>query len=373
MKILAVNHIYYLPVSGINRVVKRVGEELVKRGHEYTVLTLHSGSSIEEASEHGIHVIKLPCKFFKSKWYAHLSALRFLLANVADFDVVNSHNYYSFWSVFAAWSCKKRGVPFVFTPHYHGRRGTKKGWYPLLYDLFSPFGRLSFSWARATICVSQYERALITRAIDASYGRSLVIQNGVDTVSATGAPHRIHNPASILCVTNLFESKGVQYLIEAMRILHEERQEDVTLNIVGDGPFKPRLEALVKKYSLTNKVLFRSHLSRTELDQQYKEADVFALLSYSEAYGIVVAEALAAGIPCIVAKAAALEEFTNERGCFGIEYPPDIPRLTSLISKLLHNNVPVGPLNAQKIRTWDKVAEEYEHIYYQVAATGPQP
>ena len=132
MKILAVNHLSYLPVSGINRVVKRVGEELIRRGHEYTVLTLHSGSLIEEASVDGIRVIKLPCKRFKTKWYTHLSAFRFLFTNVAAFDVVNAHNYYSFWSIFAAWSCKRRGVPFVFTPHYHGIRGTKKGLYPLL-------------------------------------------------------------------------------------------------------------------------------------------------------------------------------------------------------------------------------------------------
>jgi glycosyltransferase involved in cell wall biosynthesis len=112
MKILAVNHIYYLPVSGINRVVKRIGEELIKRGHEYTVLTLHLGNAIEEVYDRGIRVIKLPCsKYNKLGGYEGFSALRFLLGNVGEYDVVNSHNYYSFWSVFAAWSCKRGEVP----------------------------------------------------------------------------------------------------------------------------------------------------------------------------------------------------------------------------------------------------------------------
>src|SRR5665647_624050 len=183
MKILAVNHIYYLPVSGINRVVKRIGEELVKGGHEYTVLTLHLGTAIEEVYDRGIRVIKLPCsKYNKALGYEGLSTLRFLLDNVGEFDIVNSHNYYSPWSIFAAWSCKRREVPFVFTPHYHGRRGTKKGLYPLLYDMFSPFGQLSFQLARAIICVSQYEKTLVTTAIDACNEKCVVIPLGVDAV-----------------------------------------------------------------------------------------------------------------------------------------------------------------------------------------------
>ena len=366
MKILAVDHIYYLPVSGINRVVKRIGEELIKRGHEYTVLTLHFGNSIEEVHDRGIQVIKLPyCKY--NKWgYEGLNALRFLLGSVTEYDLVNSHNYYSFWSVFAAWSCRRRGVPFVFTPHYHGRRGTKKGLYPLFYDMFSPVGRLSFRWAQTIICESQYERTLITRATDACDVRCVVAPCGVDAVAATGKPHRSEIPASILCVGNLFESKGVQHLVAAVHTLRKEYHRAVTLSIVGDGPYKAPLERMIQQYGLTDVTQFHSDLSREELNQQYATADIFALLSYSEAYGIVVAEALAMGVPCIVAKAAALKEFTAEHGCFGVEYPPDIERLAELIIGLLDSDVKVGPLSG-KIRRWNEAAEDYERIYASAA------
>jgi glycosyltransferase involved in cell wall biosynthesis len=367
MKILAVNHIYYLPVSGINRVVKRIGEELVKMGHEYTVLTLHLDNSIEEVHERGIRVIKLPyCKYNKLG-YEGLNALRFLLGNVREYDVVNSHNYYSFWSVFAAWSCKRGGVPFVFTPHYQGRRGTKKGVYPLLYDMFSPLGRLAFRWARTIICDSQYEKTLITRTIDACSAQCVVAPCGVDAVEATGKPHRSRTPASILYVGNLFESKGVQYLLAAVHTLRTEYRKAVTLSIVGDGPYRAPLEWMIRQYGLTEAVRFYSNLSREELNQQYRIADIFALLSYSEAYGIVVAEALAMGVPCIVAKAAALEEFTSERGCFGVDYPPDIKQLAALIVEVLDSNVSVGPLS-EKIRPWDQAVKDYERVYANVAA-----
>lgn len=367
MKILAVNHIYYLPISGINRVVKRIGEELIKRGHEYTVLTLHLGNEIEEVDDRGIHVIKLPCsKYNKAGGHEGLSALRFLLSNVEEYDVVNGHNYYSFWSIFAAWSCKKREVPFVFTPYYHGKRGTKKGLYPLLYDMFSPLGQLSFRWARAIVCISQYEKTLVTRATNACNERCVVVPPGVDVVSTTEKPHGTGTPASILYVGNLFESKGVQHLVAAVHTLRTEYHKAVTLSIVGDGPYRAPLEQMIGQCGLTDVVRFYSNLSREELNQQYATADIFALISYSEAYGIVVAEALTMGIPCIVAKAASLEEFTSERGCFGVDYPPDTRKLAALIVDVLDSNVRVGPLS-EKIRTWDQAVKDYERVYTHVA------
>jgi glycosyltransferase involved in cell wall biosynthesis len=174
-------------------------------------------------------------------------------------------------------------------------------------------------------------------------------------------------PASILYVGNLFESKGVQHLLAAVRTLRTEYRKEVTLSIVGDGPYKASLEEMIRQYGLVDVVRFYSNLSREELNQLYRTADIFALLSHSEAYGIVVAEALALGIPCIVAKAAALEEFTGERGCFGVDYPPDTRQLAALIVKVLDSNVRVGPLS-EKIRTWEEAVKDYEHIYAHVAA-----
>ncbi len=366
MKILVVNAICYFPVSGINRVVTRIGEELVKRGHEYTVLTLHLHDSTEEVFHNGVRVIKLPyCKY--NKWGAQEgpNALRFLLDNVKEYDVVNSHNYYSFWSVFAALSCKKRGVPFVLTPHYHGRRGTKKGLYPLLYDVFSPLGRLSFRWAKTIICDSRYEEGLIAKVIQARKARFVVVPCGVDAIVTTDKPRRTRARPSILYVGNLFESKGVQHLVDAVHLVRTHYREAVDLNIVGDGPYKSVLQDKILRYGLTDAVRFYHNLSQEELYQQYRDADIFALLSYSEAYGIVVAEALAMGIPCIVANAAALTEFTSESGCFGIDYPPNTKQVAELVLKLLERRVVVGPLS-EKIRTWDKAAVDYEHIYTDV-------
>ena len=94
----------------------------------------------------------------------------------------------------------------------------------------------------------------------------------------------------------------------------------------------------------------------------YKKSDIFLLLSQSENYGIVVPEALTMGTPVIVTKRTALNEFLNEPGCFGVDYPPDPKEVANLILKIYKSDIKVGPFT-KKIRTWNEVALDYEQLY----------
>ena len=141
--------------------------------------------------------------------------------------------------------------------------------------------------------------------------------------------------------------------------------EEVVLTIIGDGPEKKRLQRLAEKLGTTDKIEWRSFLRRKEFINMIKKADVFLLLSESEAYGIIVAEALALGTPVIVTKRTALKEFLNEPGCFGVDYPPNPEEVAELILKIVDSDVKVGPFS-KKIRTWDEVVEDYERVYLQL-------
>jgi glycosyltransferase involved in cell wall biosynthesis len=119
---------------------------------------------------------------------------------------------------------------------------------------------------------------------------------------------------TILYVGRLEEYKGVQYIIQSLPELPEFQ-----LRIVGKGPYEEELRSLAKNLGVEKRVEWLKDLSRKELLECYAKADVFLMLSSHEAYGITVAEALAAGTPCIVAKGSALEEFVDGRNCIGIE------------------------------------------------------
>ena len=141
----------------------------------------------------------------------------------------------------------------------------------------------------------------------------------------------------------------------------------MNLTIVGDGPEKKKIEKLIKNLNLFKYITWKKKLPQSELIKLYKESDIFILLSESEAYGIVVAESLACGTPVIVTRRTALEEFIKEPGCFGVNYPPDPKEVANLILKIVKSDVKVGPFS-KKIRTWDKVVEDYEKTYSNVLA-----
>ena len=82
------------------------------------------------------------------------------------------------------------------------------------------------------------------------------------------------------------------------------------------------------------------------------------LLSKYEAFGIVVAEALAARVPCIVANTSALTEWIDNKNCFGIDYPISSERLAQLI-----NNVIGREVSGIKLWDWDDVVAETLRIY----------
>ena len=365
MKILAVCSNFHVPVGGIKQVVKRVGEELVKRHHEYTVLTINAGNSKNEDWDNGIHIIRLPYSRFNVIGDREsLNIISYLQRNLGRFDIVNIYSYYSVWSLITSFVCKRKSFPCVFTPDYHVR-GTKKGIYPLVYDLYSLVGRLSFKWVDKIVCVSEYEKNLLKSKVSVPDSKIAVIPNGVDQVISHNKKTSRDAVVSILYVGVLFEAKGVQYTIKALSVLKKRYNRECRFDIVGDGPYRTTLENLVRDLDLEDSVNFCGIMTGENLLRKFEEASVFVLLSRSETYGIVVAEALAMGTPCIVANIDALQEFTKEPGCFSVGYPPDANEVANLIIKIYDNEIKVGPFS-KKIRTWDKVAVHYEKLYEQI-------
>lgn len=88
------------------------------------------------------------------------------------------------------------------------------------------------------------------------------------------------------------------------------------------------------------------------------------MLSSHEAYGITVAEALAAGTPCVVAKGSALEEFIDGIQCFGVDQPDKRENLIKLINQVkdLKFNRKLNIKNLA-IYDWDQVTKKIEKIY----------
>lgn len=109
--------------------------------------------------------------------------------------------------------------------------------------------------------------------------------------------YRNHKPFTFLSVNRLVPVKNVALQINSIAEL-SKKYPDLRLNILGDGPERDNLEKMVQNLRLDNNIKFFGQIDN--LDNFYKEADVFILTSYSEGWGLVIIEAASYGLPIIM-------------------------------------------------------------------------
>lgn len=119
------------------------------------------------------------------------------------------------------------------------------------------------------------------------------------------------NSFTILFVGRLAEVKGVEYLLDAVRKLKQEKQE-FKLLIVGDGPLKQSFESYVEQHQLSEFVELVGWVPSDQLNDYYSVADVFVGPSLSEPQGLVFCEALATGTPVIATNVGGLPDIVQE-------------------------------------------------------------
>lgn len=346
---------YHPQIGGVETHVRELSERLVKKGFEIDVLTTdYTGKLPREDIINEVRVRRFKSMAPGEAYYFSRGLQRYLKENSDRFDIVHAHSYHAFPSLYAAQAKGRNRL--VFTPHYHGTGHTLLR--ALLLRPYKFMGKRIFEKADRIICVSQVERELILSHFDVAERKIVVIPNGVNMKEFVGLERRSKIHKIILSVGRLEKYKGMQYLIESLPKL----DGDITLEIVGKGPYKETLIRLVRKLDVEERVRFYQDLPRKELLQKYADADLFVLLSEREAFGISVAEALASKTPCILANTSALSEWVDGESCFGIDVPVEVDTLISRIKQVIGKSV-------HRSRLWDceEVAEKTAELYDEIS------
>jgi len=95
----------------------------------------------------------------------------------------------------------------------------------------------------------------------------------------------------LLFVGSIVETKGINYLIEAMPLVID-KLPNTKLLVIGDGILKPKMIELSRQLNIANNVMFIGSIPHIDLPVYFATADLFVLPSLSEGFGLVIAEAL---------------------------------------------------------------------------------
>jgi len=189
--------------------------------------------------------------------------------------------------------------------------------------------------SRRVICISERVREQVLEGAGNSC-RTSVVYNGVDPELFPPGTESTDERPIILSVGNLIPIKGHDLLIRAVASLAAEFPT-LTLEIIGDGPERGRLQALAQQLHVDDRVRFLGRRSRQQVASAMQQCTLFALPSRYEGLGCVYLEAMASGKPVIGCRGQGIEEVV-EHGTNGwLVGPDDVKELRDALSTLLSN------------------------------------
>lgn len=224
------------------------------------------------------------------------------------------------------------------------------------------------------VAVSEAVSARIARDLPVPAERIRVVRNGIDPGPLLDLDVRTpwdtgrRRQARLLTLARLDVQKDLISLIDAMAIL-----PDVDLDIAGEGPERPALEARVRELGLEDRVTFLGF--RDDAPALLADADVFVLPSRMEGLPLAVLEALAAARPVVATAVGGTPEVVRD-GTTGLLVPPgQRVALADAVRRLLddralaHRMGLAGRELVEREHTAAVVARAVAGIYQEVVGT----
>ncbi|MEM2679616.1 MAG: glycosyltransferase family 4 protein [Candidatus Hadarchaeales archaeon] len=343
-----------------------VAREIAK-SEEVTVFTTREIGDQKESEFLGIRVIRLGKERRYSQKGSIVERLSFIVDGIkteGELDIVDG---YCFIAYPVAWLISRRlKIPAVATYHdvWLGRWVKNVGVIGIAGELLESF-MLSRKWNRF-IAVSQFTKRMLVKH-GVCEEKIEVIPNGVDVEKIRKLEAKKEINPTICCISRLVEYKHVDDILRAVAEVKKELP-DVKCKIVGTGPEEEKLRKLAAALKIEKNVDFLGFLkSHEKVMEVLKSSHVFCLASTVEGFGIVLLEAMAAGVPFVATKIEPLLEASGGQG--GLFFGPgDIKDMAGKILAVLTDDnlrkklVEEGEKWVENFR-WEKIGRRVLEVY----------
>ncbi len=302
-------------------------------------------------------------------------------ADSARFDVVHAHD----WVVGQAAGAvaDATGLPLVVTIHAT-EAGRHQGWLPSAASRAIHRAEAELAGrAHRVIACSQASADDVRRLFGVHRSRLVVIPGGVDPAawSAASPDAASHGPPRdplIVFAGRLEYEKGAQTLLAALPAIHRG-YPGARVAIAGAGGYERDLRALAESAGPAGSVTFTGRLDAPELAALLRSADVVAVPSIYEPFGMVALEAIACGAPLVVSDTGGLRDLVQD-GVSGLRVPPADPDALATAVRMLLADPRRTQVMARSAASrlarhaWPVIAERVGGVYRAaMSSTPPTP
>jgi glycosyltransferase involved in cell wall biosynthesis len=278
----------------------------IKKGRDVRVLSsqlkTHSPISTldnKSLSQDPIYLQRLHHLKFPFISYPWLQSLPYYLKHHQP-DILHSYGFWYQPADITARFAVKHKLPFIFHPIFYENSVRRK---PIWQIYKKTIGQKTFAAASVVVVISPQEQRLITKN-NFPVKKFALIPPGIDMDKFSKPTHNFYQSQNIkgkiiLSVGRLAHSKGLDDVIDILPSLIKNHP-DLHYAIIGeDFGYQKNLQDKVTHLGLTNHVHFLGKINPQQLISAYQHADILAHPSHYEAFGIVLAESLAAGTPVV--------------------------------------------------------------------------
>ena len=361
---------------------------LAQRGHDVTVMTtdIDGDGRLTVPTDRPVAMDGFKARYFPigspRGWCYSRELGAALDAEVASFDAVHIHSMFLYPTTAASRSCARHGVPYLLRPagsldpvclEHRYEPGLRSMMSRLKKAAYFRLGGLQeVNRAHALHFTSRSERE---RSADPRFrAAGITIPLGVRPEESLPGHwdallRRAEGRKILLYLSRLDPKKGLDVLIPALSKL-AARRSDFLLAVAGDGApgERGRLEATVAAAGLEDRVVLLGRVDDRAKWSLFEAADVFILPSHHENFGLAAAEALAAGVPCILSRGVAIAADAAVAGA-AVDIPLTREALAGAIERLLDDDAlrarmgAAGRAMAARQYSWPEVARRLEEMY----------
>lgn len=375
----------FLPfIGGVPISIDRLRRGLEQFAHRVRIIA----PSYADQDDHDLDVIRIPSLFSMGR------EDEFRLANplsprirrgLKAFAPDIIHIHHPFWLGWTAlWRARRLHVPTVFT--YHTRLEHYSHFVPLPGPLFRNliahtairrFANRCTGVIVPTESAEEYLRVIgVTSPI-------YVHPTGIDfdrfqsvemsAVEALREAHGIGEDERVLVsVSRLSQEKNIDFLIAALDELNRRTTRSFRCLIIGEGEERGRLQERIDALGLSDTVTLVGSVAPEEMAHYYRLGDAFVFASKSETQGMVILEAMAAGLPVVAVRSSGIDDVVkNETN--GFKTAEDIERWTTAARRLLEDDALRAAMAEQAVTTArrhaiDHFARDVADTYRQILA-----